>query len=286
MKLNKSLLITLLALPFSLFAQENDTIPNAEAPAKKEVKLQRAAFESAMIIENPTSIVNPKGTLEMMIQHRFGLVTGENNLIGLWAPANIRFGLGYSITDRISVSFGTTKDNRLQDFALKGALLRQTKDNKIPVNVTYYGNAAYNATTVTDFNKATDRWSYFNQLIISRRFNSTFSFQVAPSISHYNIVESTMKNDMFAVAVGGRVKVSPSVSVLVDYSHPLTTFEKNTPKPGVSIGAEFSTGSHAFQLFITNYKGIIPQQNYMYNQNDFFNGEFMIGFNITRLWHL
>jgi hypothetical protein len=183
MKLYKFLFVALIALPFPLLAQENDTIAKTDTDTiipKKKVKIERAAFESAMLIENQTNVVNPGGTLEFMIQHRFGLVTGENDMIGIWAPSNIRLGLGYSLSDRISLGVGTTKDNRLQDIALKGAILRQTKDNRMPLNLTYYGNAAYNATT-GDFNKASDRWSFFHQLIFAWRFNPGVSFQIAPS---------------------------------------------------------------------------------------------------------
>jgi len=281
MKIKTTLIIAILAFPLSLLAQEeNDTI------VKETRKLERAAFESYTLIENQSSVVNTKGTLDFMMQHRFGMVNGTNNMIGIWGAANIRIGVGYSLTDRLGISFGTTRDSRLQDFALKGAILRQTRDNHVPVNVTYYGNAAYNATTGVDFDKASHRWSFFNQLIISRRFNSVFSMQVAPSLSHANLVKGNMENNLFAVAVGGKVKITPSTSLLIDYSQPITKYTSNSPKPGVGIGGEFSTGSHAFQLFITNYKGILPQQSYMNNQNDFFKGDFMIGFNITRLWHM
>ena len=54
------------------------------------------------------------------------------------------------------------------------------------------------------------------------------------------------------------------------------------PKPLFSIGAEFATSAHEFQIFLSNNNGIVSQKNYMYNQNDFFNGDFLIGFNITR----
>ncbi|HEY9167908.1 MAG TPA: DUF5777 family beta-barrel protein [Lutibacter sp.] len=50
----------------------------------------------------------------------------------------------------------------------------------------------------------------------------------------------------------------------------------------MSFGTEFATSAHSFQIFLTNYSGLVPQQNYMKNQNDFFNGDFLIGFNITR----
>jgi hypothetical protein len=282
MRLYKSILIAVFVLPFAIFAQENN---DSIAPSTTK-KLERVAFESTTLIDNQTNVVFNKGTLEMVMNHRFGLVNGTNDMIGIWAPANIRIGFNYSITDRITVGYGTTKDSRLQDFNLKGAIFRQTRDNAIPFSVTYYGNAAVDLRPKSTFIHSTDRWSFFNQIIIAKRFNSNVSFQIAPSFSHYNYVENPVKSNMLAVAVGGRVKINPSTSILVDSSLPLTSFGTANPKPGLGLGIEFSTGSHAFQLFITNYKGIVPQTNYMFNQNDFFKGEFLIGFNITRLWHM
>jgi hypothetical protein len=109
--------------------------------------------------------------------------------------------------------------------------------------------------------------------------------QVAPSISHYNLAEAGMKNDVFGVALGGRYKVSPQTSILVDYSHPFTNYEDGfNPEPGLSLGVEFSTSGHAFQILVSNYNGIVPQKNYSFNQNDFFSGDILIGFNITRVY--
>jgi len=98
-----------------------------------------------------------------------------------------------------------------------------------------------------------------------------------------------MRNDMVAVAVGARYKISPQTAVTVDYSQPITEFLKDNPSPGLSLGVEFSTSAHAFQLFITNYQGIVPQKNYMFNRNNFETGPFfdafLIGFNITRIYN-
>jgi len=163
----------------------------------------------------------------------------------------------------------------------------------MPVSVTYYGNFTMDARTKENFTYLQDRWSNFNQLIIARRFSPELSLQIAPSVSHYNVVENTMRNDMVAIAFGGRYKISPQTSIIVDYSQPLTKFHSNNPPPGISFGVEFGTSAHTFQLFATNYSGIVPQQNYMYNKNNGFGegefkpfgkggGEFLIGFNITR----
>ena len=70
----------------------------------------------------------------------------------------------------------------------------------------------------------------------------------------------------------------------------MSDFESD-PKPGFSIGAEFATSAHEFQLFLTNYNGLNPQKNAMYNQKEFFptanffQGDYLIGFNITRVYN-
>jgi hypothetical protein len=287
MKLYKSIFIALFTLPMMLLAQEqNDTIAavaeDSIAPVT-EVEYERAAFESTSLIENQTDRVFSKGTIEMIMNHRFGLVTGTNDLIGIWAPANIRLAVNYSITDRITVGFGTTKDARLQDFCLKTALLKQTVNGKMPVSVTYYGNMSISALPKENFYHTSDRWSFFNQIIIAKRFSKVFSLQLAPSYSHYNVVDAPMSNDLFAVEFGGRAKVTSTMSILLDVNQPFTS-QEIAPKSGFSIGTEFSTVGHSFQIFVSNYRGIINQQSNMFNQYEFFEGDFAIGFNISRTW--
>jgi hypothetical protein len=287
MKLYKSIFIALFTLPMLMMAQEqNDTIATVQedsiAPVT-EVEYERAAFESTSLIENQTDRVFSKGTIEMIMNHRFGLVTGTNDLIGIWAPANIRLAVNYSITDRITVGFGTTKDARLQDFCLKTALLKQTVNGKMPVSVTYYGNMSISALPKENFYHTSDRWSFFNQIIIAKRFSKMFSLQLAPSYSHYNVVDAPMSNDLFAIEFGGRAKVTSTMSILLDVNQPITS-QEIAPKSGFSIGTEFSTVGHSFQIFVSNYRGIINQQSNMFNQYDFFEGDFSIGFNISRTW--
>ncbi|VAV86167.1 FIG00653321: hypothetical protein [hydrothermal vent metagenome] len=285
MKNLKKILIAFLIIPLTIFSQQKEKDSIIDKP-------QRPAFESSTIINNQTNVLYTKNTLEIQMSHRFGLINGgENDLAGFWAPSNIRIGLSYAIHERVTIGYGTTKFDRLQDFNLKVALLRQTRSDKIPVSITYFGNATINAKKKENFNLKQDRYSYFNQIIIARRFSPKFSLQIAPSISHYNLVETFMENDRIAVAVGGRYKISSNTSIMFDYSQPITQWDDpDRPDvdfnlPGISLGVEFGTSGHAFQLFITNYNGIVPQKNYMFNQNDFFKGDFLIGFNITRLYN-
>ncbi len=275
------ILFILLVLPFVAFAQEDET-----KKEKVKEKLERPAFESASLIENPTNVLFNKNALEVQMSHRFGLINGgTNDLAGFWAPSNIRIGLSYAIHERLTIGYGTTKFDRLQDFNYKVALLRQTRSNKMPVSVSFYGNFTVNARTKDNFVNLQDRYSNFNQLIITRRFSSKLSLQVAPSVSHFNVVENTMRNDMVAVSFGGRYKISSQTSVILDYTQPITEFLQNNPPPGISVGVEFSTSAHAFQIFATNYNGLVQQKNIMFNTNDFFDGDFLIGFNITRIYN-
>jgi len=283
------LIAALLILPLSLIAQDDDEKEDfniVNLIVKTKSKIERDAFDSGTLIESQTDKVYQKGTLEFVMNHRFGLVNNapkDNDLIGIWGAANIRLGLSYSLTDWANIGFGSTKDKRLQDFNYKFALLKQTKDNKFPVSVSYYGNFTIDARRKENFQFTSDRYSNFNQLIIARRFTRNFSALVSTGWSHYNVVENGLKNDMFSIGFGGKYKISPQTALTLDYTAPITS--NNSIEPGVSLGFEFVTGSHAFQVFITNYRGIVQQQNIMYNQNDFFNGDFAIGFNINRLWN-
>ncbi|MGB5817961.1 MAG: DUF5777 family beta-barrel protein [Saonia sp.] len=271
----------LLLCPFCLFSQEKVKDSVVDKP-------ERPAFESSFIIDNPNNVLFPKNTLEVQMSHRFGLINGgTNDLAGLWAPSNIRIGLAYSLHDRLTIGFGTTKFDRLQDFNWKVGILSQTRSGRIPVSVSYYGNFTIDARSRENFSVDQHRYSYFNQLIIARRFSPKLSMQLAPSISHFNLVESRMRNDVIGLAFGGRYKISDQTSILWDYSQPFTHHLDGVrldidPEPGFSLGVEFNTSAHAFQLFISNMNGIVPQQNYMKNVNDFFRGDILFGFNITR----
>jgi hypothetical protein len=288
MKKFSFIFVFLLIAPLFLFSQETEQDTTEQ---KVKERPERPAFESSYIIDNPTDLTFTKNTLEVHMAHRFGVVnSGTNDLIGIWAPANIRIALSYAPHERVTLGFGTSKFNRLQDFNWKVALLRQTRSDKIPVNVTYYGNFVIDARGKENFLVEQHRYSYFNQLIISRRFNSKLSLQGTASVSHYNLVPERMRNDVVAMSLGGRYKISSQTSILVDYTQPFIHHLDGAeldmdPEAGFSVGVEFRTSSHAFQLFLSSYQGIVPQQNIMFNQNNFFEGDFLIGFNITRLYN-
>jgi len=288
------------------------TAQDEEAPKKKKDRPVRSMFESSVLIDDQTSVIPVKNTLEMHIQHRFGsMENGISDLFGIYAPsANTRMGLNYSILDNVMVGYGITRLNNnngkmISDFQAKWNILRQTRKNTIPLNLTLYANMAidgrnkdkYQPDTANLDYKFTDRLSYFTQLLIGRKFAEWFSLELHVSYTHYNAVKSDIPNvkgfehDVFGWGGHMRFKFSPQSSILIMYSAPvyIASLSENQETlnkyySNLGIAYEVATSTHAFQIFITTANGIIPQDIYMYNNYDWTKGEFRFGFNITRLW--
>jgi hypothetical protein len=292
---NAVLLLSALLIAYTIPVTAQDEPAAEPQEMADKPKAVKNTFESIFLFDNQTTLVPAKGTFEMDIQHRFGTVNnGYDDFYGLYAPSNIRMGFAYSPINKLYVGFGFAKINLTWDATAKYAILQQMKSGGWPISVTYYGNVAIDTRDSENFANGTDRFSYFNQLIISRKITDAISLQVSPSWSHFNAVEGyvneageiegKMKNDHIAIAFGGRYKVSNQMAIIANYDQPITEHTTNNPEPNISFGIEISTSAHAFQIFAGNYYNIIPQLNNVLNQNDYREGQFLIGFNITRLW--
>lgn len=261
-----------------------------------------APFECGLLIDNQTCVIPTAKTLEFVIQHRFGTVDkGIENIFGIYSSANIRLGLNYSILNNLTVGYGLTRNRMYSDFQVKWNVLQQTRKNTIPVAVTLYGNMAIDGRANTFFEGAagedsaysfSNRLCYFSQLIVGRKFNDRFSLQATASFTHYNKVAAGLDHDKIGVGLNGRIKFSPQSSFLFQYDMPLAikgiTEQHefiNAPHTNIALGYEVSTGTHVFQIYISNADGIVPQEIYMYNQSDpKFISNWLIGFTMTRLW--
>ncbi|MCC7402745.1 MAG: hypothetical protein IT214_14795 [Chitinophagaceae bacterium] len=332
-----ALIISCLLLPSNILYAQDSTKTEEQPQAPVKSKPVKNTFQSIWIGDNQTVLVPIKGTMEMDIQHRFGTWNnGYSDFWGFFAPSNIRIGIGYVPINKLMIGIGFTKTTAavipkatissvagpLWDGSLKYSIITQTK-GRYPVSVTYYANAAYNTKKDPNhdiYRYYSDRISYFHQIIIARKVTNKLSVQIAPSLSHHNDVNGyftklndstlkinpSMKFDHFAVAVSARYKLTNVTSVMINYDQPLTKHPMNNPNPSFSVGVEFNTSSHSFQLFFTNFYYLNPAINNMYNTNNPFGytdhstndpttdadestrikgGRFLIGFNITRLWN-
>ena len=267
-----------------------------------------AVFESGYLIDAQTTVIPDKKTLEFVIQHKFGTIdNGRSDLWGIYAAgANIRLGLNYVLAKNFQVGAGLTKKSMATDVNAKWTLLQQTRKNSVPFSVALYGNFAIDGRSLGAFESGyvrpqagklplhyrfNDRLSYFSEFIVSRKFTSWLSLQAGVSFSHYNAVGAAYDHDKVGAHFVGRIKVSPQGSIIFNYDEPLKIKDiseqwewTNHPKPNVAFGYEISTGTHAFQIYMASTGSILPQDNIMWNQNDYKNNGFAIGFTMTRLY--
>lgn len=291
------LAMCLFVLNGALQAQDKATMAK-ETVAPAKAKPVKNTFQSVWLSDNQTVMVPIKGTMEMDIMHRFGTWNkGYEDFWGFFAPSNIRIGVSYVPINKLNVGIGFTKTTAaiapasapssvsgpLWDGSIKYSIITQTK-GKYPVSVSYYANAAFNTKKDPDketYRYTSDRLTYFHQILIARKVTDKLSVQVAPSLSHTNVVngyftklnDSTlkvkpeMKNTHFAIAFSARYKLTNVTSLMINYDQPITKHVRYNPDPSLSFGVEFNTSSHSFQFFFTNYYYLNPQINNLFNTN-------------------
>ena len=306
--MKKTLLIVIVSLLVSvnLWAQDEEK----DQPVGQ-------AFENGTLIDAQTSYIPSAKSLEFLIQHKFGSTeNGISDLFGIYSPgANVRLALNYVPVKNLQLGIGVTKINMYTDFNAKWTIFEQTENNTMPVFVTVYGNAAIDGRSKDDFQslnnyenptdtfglKFNDRYTYFAQLIVGRKFCNAFSLQGGISFSHANLVDAWHDHDRVGLHLSGRVKFSPQASFIFNYDAPLKIDAISEQHPGwtaentpgwdgpynpssiLKFGVEISTYTHAFQIYMGNAGGILPQYDMMNNMNDPFKG-LALGFTITRLW--
>ena len=296
--MKKSILFLLLTGFVFSFINAQDTIESYPV----------TAFESNYIVNDQTTLVFDKKTLGFAIQHKFGTIdNGKSDLWGIYgAGTNIRLGLDYVPIKNLQIGAGITKNKMYTDVNAKYSLLQQTSDNKVPVGLAIYGVLAIDGREESAFGTAktyqpgegpaeygitfTDRWAYFSQLMISRKFGTALAIQAGVSFSHYNMVKADEDHDLIGLHGLAKVKISPQSSLTFNYNAPLKiqSISEQTKipdyTPSVALGWQISTYTHAFQIYISNAPGMLPMDNMMRNSAKFNKEGIAIGFTITRLW--
>jgi hypothetical protein len=293
------LLLLLMAMIVITGAELKAQDSTAAAPVVKKKSYVKNTFEGNFLIDNQTVMVPIKGTFEFDIQHRFGTIDHQfTDLFGLFSGANMRLGFSYTPIKDLQVGFGANNYNMIVDYSLKYAFVKQTKDGKIPVSITYFGHAAMDTRAKNDalpIVTTSDRFAFFNQILIARKFTEALSLQGSFNYTHFNnvdgykdasgVIQPAMKNDHLSFSLGARYKISPKTSIIFNYEQPLTEHYINDVMPNLSLGLDMRSSGHDFQVFFGNYGNTIPSYNSLYNQNDFSKGQYVIGFNISRLWN-
>ncbi len=248
-----------------------------------------STFKATQIVNTPTVESPAKKALQFMIMHRFGRVNeGGYALFGL-DNATIRFALDYGITDRLAIGVGRSSFEKVYDASLKLKIIRQ-RENGIPVSISAYGLVANTTLKYSDkpYLNFKYRTLYTLQLLIARKFNRNLSLQLTPSWVHFNLVPAFQdQNDVFALGLGGRMKLSKRISINAEYNFlPNNQVVSTTVYNSLSMGVDIETGGHVFQLIFSNSEGMNPPYYLAKTRGSWGKGDVYFGFNITRIFNL
>ena len=246
-----------------------------------------STFKATRVINGQTVETLPKDILQFMISHRFGTInTGAYNLFGLDA-ATIRLGFDYGISKKLTMGLGRSSLEKTFDGNLKYKLFRQSSGGlTMPVTVTLFSSVALNSFKDTILEKDYDkRLSYTFQALIARKFNSNLSLQLSPTVIHRNFINfPETDNNVFALGLSGRHKITKRLSVNAEYFYILPGKTADNYYNSLSAGIDIETGGHVFQLHITNSQGMIEKFFIPQNQGSWTKGDIYFGFNVSRIF--
>lgn len=272
------------------------------ASAQKEKVFQ--TFKDTRVINSHSTETLKAGKMDVRIGHRFGDLSGDAGgwptFYGLENASDIMIGLEYGLTNNTMIGLNRTKGSGPLKQNINGIFkvkfINQEEAGNQPLSIAYYGLASYSTMQKSQtegvlnfFAKPEHRLSYHMELILARKFSKRFSFQVAGGWTYRNIVASLDDNTVVSLSGAARVQVTKVLGILLEGRVPFSELRK--PSNGfyapLGFALEWETGGgHVFQLNFTNATGMAETDYIPYTTSDWMDGEFRMGFTISRLFNI
>ena len=305
-------IISLLLLTFSfcrLYAQTD--LSSLFTDSLKENNMPViATFKSGILINAQTNETLHQHDLLFAVGHRFGDVGGSlggsKTFYGLDMISDDLIGFEYGITNRLTVGVGRDKgatnnanvnQTQLWYGTLKYRLLQQTMDNNMPLSISLFGRgiissmASLPTNNDAHFNNFKSRLSAAGQVIIARKFSDYLSLELLPTYIRRENVVSPDNQNMFAMGIGGRLKLTEHMAIEMDYFLPFRSPQTknyfNTQDNTIfynplSVGLAIETGGHVFHIDFTNATSMMESQFIPGTVSNWTKGQFRWGFNFSR----
>lgn len=267
-------------------------------------------FKDTRVVNVHSVETLPKGKLDVRISHRFGDMFGDNGgwatFYGLESAEDVAIGAEYGFTDNFNVGLYRAKGSGATPAGNSGLRQNLNLVTKIkvlhqeiegfPFSAALVGNATMSTAEripdrediVQSFPKFAHRMAFHGSLVLARKFGNNFSFELIPGVTHRNLVPFAGENTMLSIGTAARYQVSKVMAFVADatfpFSNTLTT--ENGYSPPVGFGLEWDTGGHVFQLNFTNATGIFETDYIPYTTSSWGDGEFRMGFTISRWFNL
>lgn len=258
MKIKNLLSIVLSFSAVSFITAQDDLLNQLDDGAPKQVNIELAAFKGLQICNMQSTKMAAKGEFYFLISHRFGdLTQGMNNFFGL-DNAFTKIGGIYGVANWLSISASRQTYQKTYELAAKYKMSNQEVDG-FPVTIVGYNTMDINSELKKDELmpglKFSHRLAFTTQLLISRKFNDSFSLEIAPIYVHKNLYDGILdQKSTLLLGSGARYKLTKRLSLNLEYAARLNMPEglvSNYQNP-LTLGLDIETGGHVFQMVFSN----------------------------------
>ncbi len=282
----KIILLLILWIPVLAFAQE-DLLAEIDNDSLTDGYYTTAAFKGLKIVNFESTKLVAKKELTLIVSHRFGSIeNGFDSFFGL-DDAVTRLNFIYGISDGLNIGVSRSSYQKIYEGSLKYRLVNQ-QENGFPFTVVGYNSLMINTALDKDNLpklKFKHRLVYTTQVLISRKLNTNFSAEIAPTYFHDNYVAiNEQDNAQFAIGVGGRYKLGKRWSLNMDYGIHLNRASTSPFKNPLSVGIDLETGGHVFQMHFTNAQPMNTNGFLGQASGDWGDGDIYFGFNLSRVF--
>lgn len=267
-------------------------------------------FKDTRVVNVHSVETLPKGKLDVRISHRFGDMFGDNGgwptFYGLETAEDVAIGAEYGLSDNFNLGLYRAKGSGATPAGNAGLRqnlnlvtkikVRHQEVDGFPFSAAIVGNATLSTSEkiadrddiVQSFPKFAHRMAFHGALVVARKFNNNFSLELIPGVTHRNLVPFAGENTMLSIGTAARYQVGKVLALVADATFPFsnTITSENGYSPPVGFGLEWDTGGHVFQLNFTNATGIFETDYIPYTTSSWGDGEFRIGFTISRWFNL
>jgi hypothetical protein len=268
-------------------------------------------FKDRRVINVQSVETLPKRKLDVRIAHRFGDVAGDNGgfktVFGLENARDVLLGAEYGVSDNLTLGVFRTKGagvlpdgtpglRQILNGVYKVRLIRQKESEGAPFTLTAVGITSLSTAekieeateSIQSFPKFAHRLAHHVQLMAARKFSDGLSLQVNAGYTYRNLVPSGDVNGLFSVGGAARIQLSKVVGIIADLTVPFSDNRTadNGFYPALGLGFEFETGGHVFQVNFTNATAIMETDFIPYTTTSWGQGEFRLGFTVSRIFNL
>lgn len=254
-----------------------------------------ATFKTTRIGLGHSIETRKKGALEFSLYSRSWNIPDFAGQRFLTDVVSLRYGLDYAFSDNITFGVGYTNHDKITDGFLKYKLFKQTKSPKKGLfSVTFLQTISHRNienTSGTIYNQTSNsenRYAFTSQFLIARKINTDISLQIAPTFIHRDKNEwSEDPNNQFAIAFGGRHKISNHAAIVSEYHYVLNPLTSIDTYNSFMVGVNWELGDLLLQFQMTNARNFVEDTFITQTRNNFNakDGNFHFGFNATFVLH-